>query len=335
MMMFEFDSPDMVEAEPSSPPASGSADEDRSSVSRSAVPRGTVSNWAATGRMSDLPGWLSRRIDGAGPESGETRFDVELTERACGLGHVRTMVVRNAARLADAAFEDAVRRGYGALLEGLEPTRLLRAWNFIPRIEADADDGVRDRYMVFNAGRHHGFADAFGRLDWFPAASGVGHAGESVVVHLLHGDAEVEPIDNPRQVPPEAYSARFGHPTPVFARAARVRWHDRDGLLVSGTASVVGEDSHHDRFEHQLDETLRNLEVVVDRGWSGATPADLDDWLVYLPDPVHADRVRAAIAARWPDRSPTIVCRGQRLCRRELQVEIECAGFRSPKDAER
>ena len=139
----------------------------------------------------------------------------------------------------------------------------------------------------------------------------------------------------PRQVPPEAYSARFGHPTPVFARAARVRWHDRDGLLVSGTASVVGEDSHHDRFEHQLEETLRNLEVVVDRGWSGATPADLDDWLVYLPDPVHADRVRAAIAARWPDRSPTIVCRGQRLCRRELQVEIECAGFRSPKDAER
>ncbi len=332
MTTFELDSAGFVRAEE---PVTGSAVEPRADVTRSAVSRSAIANWAATGRTSDLPGWLSRRIDPADADSSDRRFDVELVEQTCDLGRVRTMVVRNAARLADDAFEDAVRRGYAALLEDLEPSRLLRAWNFIPRIEADADDGVRDRYMVFNAGRHHGFADAFGRLDWFPAASGVGHAGESVVVHLLHGDAEVEPIDNPRQVPPEAYSARFGHPTPVFARAARVRWHDRDGLLVSGTASVVGEDSHHDRFEHQLDETLRNLEVVVDRGWSGATPADLDDWLVYLPDPVHADRVRAAIAARWPDRSPTIVCRGQRLCRRELQVEIECAGFRSPKDAER
>jgi hypothetical protein len=302
---------------------------------RVAVPRGAIANWAATGRPTDLPGWLSRSIASDGGESSEARLDVTLTERACAFGRLRTMVIRGAARLADDAFEDAVRRGYVALLEDLDSTDLLRAWNFIPRIEADADDGVRDRYMVFNAGRHHGFDDAFGRVDWFPAASGVGHAGDAVVVHLLHGDAEVTPVDNPRQVPPEAYSARFGHPTPVFARAARVRWRDREGLLVSGTASVVGEDSHHDRFELQLRETLRNLEVVVDQGWPGTTPADLDDWLVYLPDPMHADRVREAIAANWPDRSPSIVCRGQRLCRRELQVEIECAGFLSPESGAR
>jgi hypothetical protein len=329
MKSFEPESSGLAAAGPEMRPAAVGAS------SRSAAPRGAVANWAATGRSTDLPGWLSRCVVAGAPESTDRRLDVVLTEADCDFGRLRTMVIPGAARLADDAFEDAVRRGYTALLDGLEPTNLLRAWNFIPRIEADAEDGVRDRYMVFNAGRHHGFDDAFGHLDWFPAASGVGHAGDAMVVHLLHGGAEVEPVDNPRQVPPEAYSARFGHPTPVFARAARVRWHDRDGLLVSGTASVVGEDSHHDRFEHQLEETLRNLEVVVDRGWSGATPADLDDWLVYLPDPVHADRVRAAIAARWPDRSPTIVCRGQRLCRRELQVEIECAGFRSPKDAER
>ena len=331
MTSFEFESANPAGTDAVSGPGAGIRSEVAVDASRSAAPRGSITHWAATGRASDLPGWLSRSIPPDAVAWSDTRLDVELTERPCRVGRVRTMVVRGAARLADDAFEDAVRRGYAALLDDLEPTRLLRAWNFIPRIEADADDGVRDRYMVFNAGRHHGFADAFGRLDWFPAASGVGHAGDAVVVHLLHGDAEVEPIDNPRQTPPEAYSARFGHPTPVFARAARVRWSDREGLLVSGTASVVGEDSCHECFDRQLDETLRNLEVVVDRGWPGAVPVDLDDWLVYLPDPGNADRVRAAIAARWPERSPRIVCRGQRLCRRELQVEIECAGLRLPE----
>ena len=341
MTSSEFESADLVGADastdsriPSDAAADGSTDR-AAAESRSAASRGAIANWAATGRVSDLPGWLAREIAPIQDEATERSLDVELVERRSGFGLVRTMVVRGAARLPDDAFEDAVRRGYGRLLEGIQPTHLLRVWNFIPRIEADADDGVRDRYMVFNAGRHRGFDDAFGRVAWFPAASGVGHAGDAVVVHLLHGEAEVEPVDNPRQVPPEAYSARFGHPTPVFARAARVRWSDRVGLLVSGTASVVGEDSRHDDFEHPLEETLRNLEVVVDQGWPGASPADLDDWLVYLPNPLRADRVRAAIASRWPERSLRIVCRGQRLCRRDLQVEIECAGLRPAEDDHR
>lgn len=289
----------------------------------------------ASGSVADLPHWVGRSLDdvvGDADAGGDTRFDVVVRERASRFGTLRTAVVAHAGRFDDDAFEDAVARAYDAVLDGVEPNRLLRAWNFVPRINDPAADD-RDRYMVFNAGRRRAFADAFGRIAWFPVASGVGHAGDSMVVHLLHGEATVEPVDNPRQTPPESYSSRFGHPTPAFARAARVRWSQAEALLVSGTASVVGERSCHDgSIEAQIEETLQNLEIVVERGWPGITPADLEDWLVYLPEPGHADSVREAVARRWPDATPRLLCRGQRLCRPELLVEIECAGFRSMED---
>ena len=293
--------------------------------------------WVATGETSDLPGWLSASVADGEIVTSERRFDVELTERTSRFGRVRSAAVHGAGRLDDDAFEDAVARAYEAALDGLDSARLLRAWNFVPGINDPASisgDGLdRDRYMVFNAGRFRAFAEAFGNLEWFPVASGVGHAGDTMVVHLLHGDATVAPVDNPRQIRPESYSRRFGHPTPAFARAGRVRWGGEEALLVSGTASVVGEASRHtEDLEAQIEETLSNLEIVVERGWPGAVPTDLEDWLVYLPDPEDEALVRRLVAGRWPDGRPRIVFRGQRLCRPELRVEIECAGFRGVTD---
>ncbi len=181
--------------------------------------------------------------------------------------------------------------------------------------------------MVFNGGRYKAFHDTYDRPEWFPVASGVGHAGADLVLHLLHGDGAPTPIDNPRQVLPVDYSARFGDLPPAFVRAARVTGVERASILVSGTASVVGEDSlHSDSFERQLEETLDNLETVVDACERGVTPADLGDWLIYLPEPGLEGRVREAIERRWPDHRPALEFRAQRLCRPELLVEIECAG---------
>lgn len=296
--------------------------------------------WVATGETSDLPDWLATAVADGEIVTSERRFDVELTERTSRFGRVRSAAVHGAGRLGDDAFEDAVTRAYAAALDGLDSDRLLRAWNFVPGINdpaAVSGDGLdRDRYMVFNAGRFRAFTEAFGTLEWFPVASGVGHAGDTMVVHLLHGEAAVAPVDNPRQIPPESYSRRFGHPTPAFARAGRVRWRGEEALLVSGTASVVGEASRHtDDLEAQIEETLSNLEIVVERGWPGAVPTDLADWLVYLPDPADAEVVLRLVGERWPEGRPRITFRGQRLCRPELRVEIECAGFRGVAEGDR
>ena len=246
-------------------------------------------------------------------------------------------IVRGAALLDDAEFERRTKEAYAELLDGIPVDALLRAWNFIPGINdpaGDRDGRACDRYMRFNAGRYRGFRERYDASLDYPVASGVGHLGDDLVVHLLHGPLDRRLIDNARQVKPHAYSDRFGDPPPVFARAACVDDVDGQWLLVSGTASVVGEDSMHSgAFEEQLSETLRNLESVVRAGWSDATPADLDDWLVYLPDAGFSTEVRNAVADRWSHRSPSIVFREQALCRSELLVEIECAGFRGMPDS--
>ena len=282
------------------------------------VPIRAAHPWAAAGDRSDLPAWVECFLDSA-----------DLDPR---FGH-RLVRVEGAASMDAACFEAATRDAYHRILDGLTQDQLLRAWNFIPGINEPAAGGNteaetdRDRYMVFNAGRHRGFSDSMGSPIAYPAASGVGHVGEDLVVHLLHGPGSPRCIDNPRQVLPDAYSERFGNPPPVFARAATIEAGEREALLVSGTASVVGEDSAHlDSFDRQLNETLRNLAVVVDEAWPGARPEDLEDWLVYLPDLGHETQVLSAIGP-----GPRVIVRQQGLCRPELLVEIECAGFRSLK----
>ena len=271
-----------------------------------------VRSWSATGTIDDLPAWTRTRI-------GD---DV----------HHRVAVVHDASALDDETFERRTASAYESLLVGVPSQSLLRAWNFIPRINdfAGGEPGEsRDRYMRFNAGRYRGFRRRYAETPGYPVASGVGHAGDDLVVHLLHGSHERRIVDNGRQTPPQAYSNRFGSPPPVFARAACVDAAREGWLLVSGTASVVGEDSlHRGSIEGQIEETLRNLEAVVGAGWSGASPADLQDWLVYVPNADDAIPVSSAIRARWPHAASRIVIREQSLCRPELLVEIECAGFR-------
>ena len=79
------------------------------------------------------------------------------------------------------------------LASGQSLTRLghpfpVRFWNYLPAIHQPMDVR-RDRYMVFNAGRFKALSDwlerpgeSAGRL---PAASGVGHDGEDLVIHCL------------------------------------------------------------------------------------------------------------------------------------------------------
>ncbi len=291
-------------------------------------------DWVATGGSRDLPAWIRDGVGSADPDRcWSPGPGMHAAEWVIGDQRLRSVVVDGAATMTAEGFEAATQLAYRTLLSDVPHDHLLRAWNFIPRINdpadrsADADGRSGDRYMVFNAGRFKAFHDVYERPPWFPVASGVGHAGDDLVLHLLHGDGDPRPVDNPRQVLPVDYSARFGDLPPAFIRAAKVRGVEGASILVSGTASVVGEDSlHSDSFERQLEETLDNLETVIASCEPGVVPADLEDWLVYLPEPAFEDRVREAVGRRWPGHRIVLAFRAQRLCRPELLVEIECAG---------
>jgi chorismate lyase/3-hydroxybenzoate synthase len=248
--------------------------------------------------------------------------------------------------LDDPSFLDAVRRAYaviGSILRG-RGELAWRVWNYVPAIRRRAT-GAASRYEVFNEGRRAGYEEWEGLElsgDRFPAASGVGHRGQDLVVHVLAGRTPATPIENPRQVPAYRYSPRYGPVAPCFSRASLLEqvpaaWQGRRHVLVAGTASIVGEDSRHPGdLEAQLRETLLNL------AWLSATVAQerppsqagLDeraraalarycDLRVYVVRSRDAEEVLSALRVAFPGIMRRLELASADLCRPELLVEAE------------
>ena len=230
-----------------------------------------------------------------------------------------------------------VTQTYGAIaakLEKLSARHPVRLWNHIPSIH-ERMDADRDRYMVFNAGRYEAFTQWYGGTEGFDqevaTASGVGHSGADLVVHCLAAVAPGVAIDNPRQIAPHRYSARYGPLPPCFARATLLK--SPSLILVGGTASIKGEDSlHRADLRQQLDETLTNLASVVEtahRKFGRAAHHPREYWLeryrevrVYYPKPADAAELESAVRDAFAP-ACRIEMRRADLCRSELLVEIE------------
>lgn len=268
-----------------------------------------------------------------------------LAEGTAGRFVLVSSTIEDAETLAVDALEARVADAYRGI--GAELTRrgrhAIRFWNFIPCIHAQLADG-RDRYMVFNAGRFHAFSDLYGSAQLFaralPTASAVGIASGPLVIHALGDIVAGSPLENPRQVPAYSYSRRYGPLPPCFARATLTEREPGDHrLLIGGTASIIGEDSHHVRDpRRQAHETFDNLAQLVAsasaRVHDGtaadaatlppvADPLDaLTDLRVYFVQDEHAALVRDLVLARFR-RAAQIEFMRADLCRSELLVEIE------------
>ena len=273
--------------------------------------------------MRDLPGWAAELSGEAGRVVVETEHHSLLetkrsgfTHRSCSLGNAAGMDGTTFTRLALEAYED--------LLQDIDRRRIFRMWNFIPGInEGDASD--QDRYMRFNAARFDAFSSRHPLNHPYPPASGVGHEGQDLVLHLMAGDIRVETIDNPRQTLPEDYSKTWGLIPPVFTRSALIHGLVKTPLLiVSGTASVRGEATMHEEdVDRQLDETIENLEQLLRIASPGNDDSRLDSMLVYVPDQKHLDRLRTRIENELASPETDIEYRLGKLCRKSLLVEIE------------
>jgi hypothetical protein len=89
----------------------------------------------------------------------------------------------------------------------------------------------------------------------------------SLVIDLLAGRAPGVGVENPRQIPAYRYSQRWGPLPPCFSRAMSLAVplpeQSKRCALVSGTSSVVGEDSRHPHELHaQIRETCTNLATL-------------------------------------------------------------------------
>lgn len=258
-----------------------------------------------------------------------------------------TITLPEAANMDAAQLQQGVAAAYLRLLAIVREHgdhQAVRFWNYLPRI-LDLAEADRDRYMVFNAGRHEALSQWFGRnrlRQSLVAASAVDHGGDDFEIHVLASDAKFSAIENPRQRPAHRYSPRYGPVPPSFARATLLQPTvptDPLRLITAGTASVLGEDSrHHDDVARQLEETFINLAVLVAAASPGSeiSPENVEENPALRRDLLgHYSHVRAyvphakdeaAVADALREmcvNAPIIELMPAMLCRQDLLVEIE------------
>ncbi len=160
-----------------------------------------------------------------------------------------------------------------------------------------------ERYRRFNIGRQRAF-QALLRQDVPPVSSCLGCKGARSVIYALAAKEPALAVENPRQVSAYAYPACYGPVSPSFSRASRHTLNDLDTIFISGTASIVGHETHHVAdFDAQLAETLKNLGLMMELTGQGAEGKG--QWAVktYLRDPGKIDKLDAALIAFLPEGS--------------------------------
>jgi chorismate lyase/3-hydroxybenzoate synthase len=287
----------------------------------------------------DAPAWLDELCPP--PDSIDTTDRYALSRSASGGISRLSGTLLRIDRMDAKELESAVAAFYARLFTVLEENNhpfLLRIWNGLPGIvermsapPAELRDWESrapqhepfDRYMAFNAGRSSAFHERLGGdtqlASATPAATAVGHQGRDLQIHILASDQPGTPIENPRQTPAYRYSPRYGPCPPVFARATRFG----DKLFVSGTASVVGEQSMHaDKLQAQLRETLNNLQTVTEL--SSEADITLRHFRAYAPNIKDLPRITETLRSHYPDLQSLELMQAD-ICRRDLSVEIEAA----------
>jgi chorismate lyase/3-hydroxybenzoate synthase len=215
--------------------------------------------------------------------------------------------------------EAATRELYGEILAALGRSRHphpLRFWNVFPHINR-ADRGL-ERYRWFCRGRAEALERHFGSSfeTRLCAASAVGSQEGALLVYFLAAGGPGTQVENPRQLSAFRYPPEYGPRSPSFARATRCPDACGGGLLLSGTASIVGHRTlHAGDVRMQLRETLCNLERLTEG-------RPLRHLKVFVRHPEDLSGIREEIARRLGPDVGVLYLQAD-ICRADLSLEIE------------
>lgn len=211
--------------------------------------------------------------------------------------------------------EDVSREVYSGVIQYVREAGypyFVRMWNFVGGIN---EHESRERYQLFCAGRHDAFVTAGYHHDVdLPAASAVGMQGRGLVTYFLAAREPGVQVENPRQVAAYHYPPQYGVKSPSFSRATM--WNGT--VFVSGTSSVVGHATvHHGDVDAQLDETLRNIEVVLAQ--TGRTLRDVVAAKTYVRRSTDSERIAERLTGVFANN----LYLEADICRADLLLEIE------------
>ncbi len=220
--------------------------------------------------------------------------------------------------------------------------QVIRTWLYCGAI------GRRDtelpRYQELNQARSEFFQNIRfleGRLPQercgvvYPSSTGIGAEGQGIVLSAIalatdRQDIVAVPLENPRQISAYDYSRISSPISPKFSRAMALSCGDYATVFISGTASIVGEETRHmDDAVAQTRETLDNIAALISEenlahhGLPGLDISleSLAMVRVYIKRSEDFAAVRAVCQKRLGE-LPTVYVTAD-VCRPELLVEIE------------
>ncbi len=204
----------------------------------------------------------------------------------------------------------------------------LKIWNYIPGI--NQGQGDEELYRQFCLGRADAVLIDPGDSPPLPAATAIGSRAEepALQVYFLAAALPGLDVENPRQVSAWRYPRQYGPKSPLFSRGTILRLNGSQQFLISGTASIVGHQSHHEnQVANQLSESLRNVHSLLEEGYrlTGDSHARLDAegmLKVYIRDPSDLELIRRTLDAEAPAEIPRIYLKGD-ICRENLLTEID------------
>jgi chorismate lyase/3-hydroxybenzoate synthase len=216
------------------------------------------------------------------------------------------------------------------LLDETEHRHLVRIWNYLPEINAQA--GGDERYRHFNSARQMAFRKS-GRatMGTVPAASALGSpAGSPLSIYFLAARRPARMIENPRQTSAYYYPLKFGRHSPIFSRACVWGEPGRGILFVSGTASIVGHETiHRGDVAAQTRETMVNIGALLEEANRsvGSSHYSLNGLKlkVYVRNPSDLPEIEATLSELL-NPVVAIVYLQADVCREDLLVEIEAVG---------
>jgi chorismate lyase / 3-hydroxybenzoate synthase len=231
------------------------------------------------------------------------------------------------------ALQRATELAYQEIFDVLNETEhrhLIRVWNYLPQINAQA--GGDERYRHFNSARQMAFRKS-GRatMGTVPAACALGSpAGSPLSIYFLAARRPPKMIENPRQTSAYHYPPKFGRHSPIFSRACV--WDESGGgrLFVSGTASIVGHETiHRGDVIAQTRETMVNIDAllgeanrIVGGGHYSLNGLKLK---VYVRKPSDLPAIEATLSELLSPAASILYLQAD-VCREDLLVEIEAVG---------
>jgi enamine deaminase RidA (YjgF/YER057c/UK114 family) len=217
---------------------------------------------------------------------------------------------------------------------------IVRQWNYIGNI-LEVKNEIQN-YQIFNEIRSE-YYHKYRNVHSYPAATGIGMKFGGAILDFCAVKAlsnlKIIAIDNPDQIRPYDYGQQVlkGKPLyskginqpPQFERALFLTENTGSTLFVSGTASIIGQDTIGiDDVEKQTIVTFDNINKLTDSErishLSGEVGSDAGNPIllrVYIKKQEDFTKVKAICDQRYPG-VPSIFIEAD-ICRDNLLVEIE------------